>query len=67
MKPAATPRRKSKQSIRGCNSSTLRPFLADKETSEVFILAVDGLIQDLPNPKVLRKRLEVLVDRFTEG
>ena len=39
-------------------------FLRTKEVSEVFMLAVDGLIQDLPAPKVLRSRLEVLIDRF---
>lgn len=39
-------------------------ILGSKEVSEVFMLAVDGLIQDLPAPKVLRRRLEVLIDRF---
>ena len=38
--------------------------LGDKEVSEVFMLAVDGLHQDLPATKVLRSRLEVLIDRF---
>ena len=38
--------------------------LGTKEASEVFMLAVDGLTQDLPAPKVLRRRLEVLIDRF---
>jgi TetR/AcrR family transcriptional regulator, transcriptional repressor of aconitase len=38
--------------------------LGTKEVSEVFMLAVDGLTQDLPAPKVLRRRLEVLIDRF---
>ena len=38
--------------------------LGAKEVSEVFMLAVDGLTQDLPAPKVLRRRLEVLIDRF---
>jgi hypothetical protein len=32
--------------------------LGTKEVSEVFMLAVDGLTQDLPAPKVLRRRLE---------
>jgi len=36
----------------------------DKEVSEVFMRAIDGLIQDLPAPKVLHRRLEVLIDRF---
>jgi AcrR family transcriptional regulator len=39
-------------------------ILGTKEVSEVFLLAIDGLIQDLPAPKVLRRRLEVLIDRF---
>ena len=38
--------------------------LGTKEVSEVFMLAVDGLTQDLPSPKVLRRRLELLIDRF---
>jgi TetR/AcrR family transcriptional regulator, transcriptional repressor of aconitase len=38
--------------------------LGTKEVSEVFMLAVDGLHQDLPTTKVLRMRLEVLIDRF---
>jgi TetR/AcrR family transcriptional regulator, transcriptional repressor of aconitase len=41
--------------------------LGTKEVSEVFMLAVDGLKQDLPAPKVLRRRLEVLIDRFVCG
>jgi hypothetical protein len=28
------------------------------------MMAVNGLTQDLPAPKVLRRRLEVLIDRF---
>ena len=39
-------------------------ILVTKEVSEVFMLAVDGFTQDLPAPKVLRRRLEVLIDRF---
>ena len=38
--------------------------LGTKEVAEVFMLAVDGFTQDLPAPKVLRRRLEVLIDRF---
>jgi hypothetical protein len=40
------------------------PVFGDKEVSEVFIPAVDGLAQDLPASKVLRRRLEVRIDRF---
>jgi AcrR family transcriptional regulator len=39
-------------------------ILGSKKLSEVFMLAVDGLTQDLPAPKVLRRRLEMLIDRF---
>jgi len=38
--------------------------LGTKEVSEVFMLAVDGFTQDLPATKVLRRRLEVLIDQF---
>ena len=38
--------------------------LGSKELSEVFMLAVDGLGVDLPSPRVLRRRLQVLVERF---
>jgi AcrR family transcriptional regulator len=38
--------------------------LGDKEVSEIFMSAVDGFTQDLPAPKVLRRRLEVLIERF---
>ena len=39
-------------------------FLGTKEVAEVFMLAVDGFTQDLSAPKVPRRRLEVLIDRF---
>jgi len=38
--------------------------LGTEEVSKVFMLAVDGLTRDLPATKVLRRRLEVLIDRF---
>jgi len=38
--------------------------LVTKEISEVFMLPVNGLTQDLPATKILRMRLEVLIDRF---
>lgn len=38
--------------------------IGSKEASEVFLLAVDGLTQDMPSTKTLRRRLEVLIDRF---
>ncbi len=38
--------------------------LGAKELSEVFILAVEGLGADLPSVRVLRRRLQILVERF---
>jgi TetR/AcrR family transcriptional regulator, transcriptional repressor of aconitase len=38
--------------------------LGTEEVSKVFMLAVDGLTRDMPATKVLRRRLEVLIDRF---
>ncbi len=40
-------------------------ILGDKEITLVFMLAVEGLMTDVPSTSVLRKRLTVLVDRFT--
>lgn len=39
-------------------------LLGDKELSELFMLAADGLQADLPKAPVLRRRLELLVERF---
>jgi TetR/AcrR family transcriptional regulator, transcriptional repressor of aconitase len=39
-------------------------FEGDKGKAEVFLLAVDGLHTDTPTSKVLRKRLEILIDQF---
>jgi TetR/AcrR family transcriptional regulator, transcriptional repressor of aconitase len=39
-------------------------ILENKELSEVFMLAVDGLQSDLPTTRVLRRRLQLLVERF---
>ncbi|PTL77226.1 TetR/AcrR family transcriptional regulator [Vitiosangium sp. GDMCC 1.1324] len=39
-------------------------ILETKELSEVFMLAVDGLQGDLPATRVLRRRLQLLVERF---
>ncbi|MCI0572624.1 MAG: TetR/AcrR family transcriptional regulator [Myxococcaceae bacterium] len=38
--------------------------LESRELSEVFMLAVEGLGSDLPSTRVLRRRLQVLVERF---
>ena len=39
--------------------------IGDRELTDVFLLAVDGMFTDLPSVAVLRKRLYVLIDRFT--
>ena len=41
-----------------------RRLLGGKDESEVLMLAVDGLLGDLPSVAVLRKRLRILIDRF---
>ncbi|WP_257460587.1 TetR/AcrR family transcriptional regulator [Archangium lipolyticum] len=38
--------------------------LESKELSELFMLAVDGLQSDLPATRVLRRRLQLLIERF---
>lgn len=39
-------------------------LIPDRETSEVFKHAVAGLSLDMPKPRVFRRRLEVLVEKF---
>ena len=41
-----------------------RELLGAKDVAEVFMLAVEGQMTDLPSASVLRKRLQVLVERF---
>jgi AcrR family transcriptional regulator len=41
-------------------------ILETKELSEVFMLAVDGLQADLPTTRVLRRRLQILIERFVQ-
>jgi TetR/AcrR family transcriptional regulator, transcriptional repressor of aconitase len=38
--------------------------LGDKALAEVFLLALDGLLADLPAVATLRRRVRLLVDRF---
>lgn len=40
-------------------------ILGDRELAEVFLHAVEGLYLDLPSAAVLRKRLGILIGRFT--
>jgi AcrR family transcriptional regulator len=39
-------------------------ILGDEPSSEVFLLALDGLLADLPSVEVLEQRTKVLVGRF---
>lgn len=39
-------------------------ILGDKQMAEVFIMAFDGLLEDHPTCAVLKKRMEVLIDKF---
>jgi AcrR family transcriptional regulator len=41
-----------------------RQLIGDKETTEIFCLALDGMFVDLPSVATLRKRITLLVDRF---
>ena len=38
--------------------------LGDRERAEVFLLAGEGLMLDLPTPATLRKRMALLIDQF---
>lgn len=41
-----------------------RQLIGDKDTAEIFCLALDGMFVDLPSVGTLRKRITLLVDRF---
>lgn len=40
-------------------------ILGDKVVAEVLVLAVEGLMTDLPSPAILKKRIEILTEKFT--
>ncbi|ADO68139.1 TetR/AcrR family transcriptional regulator [Stigmatella aurantiaca] len=42
-------------------------ILETQEIAELFMLATDGLTLDLPAPRVLRRRLQLLVERFVSS
>lgn len=42
----------------------LTEILGDKFEAEVFAMASDGLLEDVPSCSVLKKRYEVLIDKF---
>lgn len=43
----------------------LTDILGDKSQAEVFKMAADGLLDDVPSCNIFKKRLEVLIDHFT--
>ena len=42
----------------------LQGLLGSREVTEVFLLALDGIEGDLPSNALLRRRVELLVERF---
>lgn len=42
----------------------LAELLGGKELAEIFLLAVYGMVEDLPTTAVLRRRLQLLAERF---
>ncbi len=42
-------------------------ILKDQESSEVFLLALDGLLTDQPTPEVLEQRIRILASRFIQS
>jgi AcrR family transcriptional regulator len=42
----------------------LTEILGDKSEAEVFSMAADGFLDDLPTCSVLKKRFEVLIEKF---
>lgn len=42
----------------------LADILEDKHEAEIFSFCMDGLLEDVPSCAVLKKRLEILTDKF---
>ncbi len=42
----------------------LQRILGSKEATELFMLAVDGLEGDMPTTPILRRRMQLLIERF---
>jgi TetR/AcrR family transcriptional regulator, transcriptional repressor of aconitase len=42
----------------------LQPVLGDKAIIEIFLLCIDGLYSDDPSPAILRRRVQLLIERF---
>ena len=43
---------------------SVQTILGDKESAEIFFLAMDGMSADLPTVKTLRRRMEILIGKF---
>ena len=57
----ATLRRRAEQEVL---LKVVQAILGSAEAAEIFLLSLDGLQGDLPSAKVLRRRVEILVERF---
>lgn len=44
----------------------LTEILGDKTEAEIFAMASEGFMEDLPSCNVLKKRFEVLIDKFSK-
>ncbi len=44
----------------------LTEILGDKSEAEVFALAADGFVEDHPSCSVLKKRFEILIEKFAK-
>jgi AcrR family transcriptional regulator len=42
----------------------LQQILGTRENTELFMLSIDGLEGDMPKPAVLRRRVQLLIERF---
>lgn len=45
----------------------LTEILGDKSEAEVFALAAEGFVEDHPSCSVLKKRFEILIDKFAKN
>ncbi|MDY0308238.1 MAG: TetR/AcrR family transcriptional regulator [Castellaniella sp.] len=52
---------------RTCLLECLGQVFDDPEVAHVFLLALEGLVEDKPRLDVLEKRVRILVDHFTAG
>jgi hypothetical protein len=52
---------------RNLKEKQVRHVSGNKEQADIFILAAYGLLADRPSSKVLRRRLQVLSERFVQN